>query len=63
MSDKMDYEHLFIKNRTFLVENIDVTKTNLGEKLVEKRLVSAEQLDYIKVYFINRNCPNTSCFD
>ena len=51
MSDKIGYEHVFIKNRTFLVENIDVTRTKLGEKLVEKRLISAEQLEYIQVLF------------
>ena len=51
MSDNLNYDHVFIKNRTFLVENIDVTRTKLGEKLVEKGLVSAEQLEYIQVLF------------
>ena len=51
MSDNLDYDHVFIKNRTFLVENIDVTRTKLGEKLIEKRLISAEQLEHIQVLF------------
>ena len=49
MANSLDYEQVFIKNRAYLVENLDLRRTKLGEKLVERRVISTEQLDYIKV--------------
>ena len=52
MTGRSDYDHVFIKNRAYLVDNLDLTRTKLGEKLVEKGVILTEQLDYIKVLII-----------
>ena len=42
---------MFVYNREYLVDNIDLRQTILVEKLVEKRLLSTEQIKYIQVFF------------
>ena len=49
MAYQLDSHHVFEKKRSFLIASLDFKSTTLGEKLVERELITRDQLVYIQV--------------